>query len=118
MQKRPLILPKLSLNGGQAGTTRLVHNGSAEPSDVPLLCFCPSYIPSTAKTDAAQTLARISQRFDLLVQQDYAAVLFASPSSNAFSTAALVKAYFGLSRNAKKNVKRLYIVHPSFWSKM
>ncbi|KAH9480705.1 Rho GTPase-activating protein 8 [Psilocybe cubensis] len=63
-------------------------------------------------------LSRILSYLDLYVEADYTVVFFAAGSKHAPSWNWVWKAYRSLSRKYRKNLKQLYIVHSSFFSKM
>ncbi|KAL5501361.1 hypothetical protein ACEPAH_8621 [Sanghuangporus vaninii] len=63
-------------------------------------------------------LSRILSYLDLFVESDYSVVFFAAGGRYAPSWNWVWKAYRSLSRKYRKNLKRLYIVHSSFFSKM
>jgi Rho GTPase-activating protein 1 len=49
---------------------------------------------------------------------DYVAILFAQPMEHRPTYGWMIKAYKALTRKYKKNIKKLYIVHPSAWFKI
>ncbi|KAG6887538.1 hypothetical protein C0995_014546 [Termitomyces sp. Mi166 len=61
---------------------------------------------------------RILAYFDLYVESDYTVVFFAAGGRHAPGWNWVWKAYRNLSRKYRKNLKQLYIVHSSFFSKM
>ena len=91
----------------QAGTT---------DEGLPLLVLCPCNLSKEGKT--TEILDRLITRLEPYVSTPYVLVFFASPTSATLSTTMLVQRYMSLSRNARKNVQRLYIVHPGFWTRM
>ena len=58
------------------------------------------------------------QRLDEFVRNDYVIVFFAAPMEHSPSLGWMIDAYKRLSRNYKKNVKKLFIVHASLWFKL
>ncbi|KAF4591207.1 hypothetical protein EYR40_009810 [Pleurotus pulmonarius] len=63
-------------------------------------------------------LSRILGYLDLYVESDYTVVFFAAGGRHTPGWNWIWKAYRSLSRKYRKNLKRLYIVHSSFFSKM
>lgn len=114
----------------QAGTTSVPHvaqsslgGGSSssqqqqQPSaPVPVLVFTPCTLGPVPKP--ADVLSRLSYRLEPYVQSDYVAVVFATPQPPNLPSSLLVSTYLTLSRPARKNIQRLLVVHPGFWSKM
>jgi hypothetical protein len=97
----------------RAGTCNLPDSSQI----LPLLVFCSCAIPKTKSIDLSALLQRLRVRLETYVQEPYAAVIFASPSAQ-LSTAQLLSFYVNLSRQAKKNVQRLFIVHASFFTRI
>ncbi|QRV77927.1 Rho GTPase-activating protein 1 [Ceratobasidium sp. AG-Ba] len=63
-------------------------------------------------------LSRILAYLDLYVENDYVVVFLAAGGRHTPSWNWIWKAYRGLSRKYRKNLKRLLIVHPTWFSKM
>ncbi|KAJ2935871.1 hypothetical protein H1R20_g1223, partial [Candolleomyces eurysporus] len=63
-------------------------------------------------------LSRILAYLNLYVEADYTVVFFAAGSNHTPGWNWVWKAYRSLSRKYRKNLKQLYIVHSSFFSKM
>ena len=57
-------------------------------------------------------------QLDLVVESDYVVVMFYQGMSTRPSWSWLRQAYSELSRKYRKNLKNLYIVHPSMWHKL
>ncbi|KAJ3110550.1 hypothetical protein HDU96_006490 [Phlyctochytrium bullatum] len=79
-----------------------------------LLAFYSCYLPDPRTADYDVLLDRLDQ----FVENDYAIVLFASGLKHQPSWAWIFKAYQRLSRKYRKNLKNLYIVHPSIFAKV
>jgi len=58
-----------------------------------------------------------TNNLDSVVTNSYVIVLFCSDMIHKPSWSWIIQTYKELERNYKKNLKALYIVHPSFWSK-
>jgi len=92
----------------QAGTTE---------DGLPLLVLSPCNLPRDASR-VNDILDRLMLRIEPYVSTAYVLIFFASPTSANLSTAMLVQRYLALPRTAKKNIQKLYTVHPGFWTKM
>lgn len=93
----------------QAGTTPLP---SSPATAVPLLVFCPCYLPSSDSTvTVREVLDRLIVRMEPFVDGPFCAILFSSPMPDGLSTQLLLSLYFKLSRPARKNLQRLWSVH-------
>ncbi|KLO09943.1 RhoGAP-domain-containing protein [Schizopora paradoxa] len=102
MQKVESVLPRMIF---QAGVDyEVIMNASAFPD------------PRSVSYDLL--LTRILSYLDLFVESDYTVVFFAAGGRNTPSWNWVWKAYRSLNRKYRKNLKRLYIVHSSFFSKM
>ncbi|KAF7308330.1 Rho GTPase-activating protein 8 [Mycena chlorophos] len=77
-----------------------------------------SALPDPKEVNYDQLLSRILAYLNLYVESDYAVVLFAAGVRHTPGWNWVWKAYRSLNRTYRKNLKRLYIVHPSFFSKM
>ncbi|ORY47242.1 RhoGAP-domain-containing protein [Rhizoclosmatium globosum] len=64
------------------------------------------------------TYSALVRRTDKLVDSEYVLVIFSSGSRHKPSVRWILKAYQLLERKFRKNLKRLYIVHPSSWFKL
>ncbi|KAJ7228116.1 hypothetical protein B0H12DRAFT_232663 [Mycena haematopus] len=85
-------------------TTRVVVNASALPD------------PKEVNYDVL--LSRILSYLNLYVESDYTVVFFAAGGKHTPGWNWVWKAYRSLNRKYRKNLKRMYIVHSSFFSKM
>ncbi|KJA26142.1 hypothetical protein HYPSUDRAFT_133611 [Hypholoma sublateritium FD-334 SS-4] len=84
-----------------------------------LIClFNASALPDPQLVSYDLLLARILSYLNLYVEADYTVVFFAAGTKYAPSWNWVWKTYRSLSRKYRKNLKQLYIVHSSFFSKM
>ncbi|THH07715.1 hypothetical protein EW145_g3198 [Phellinidium pouzarii] len=106
MQRVDDVLPRMVSQAGVDYETRpmVVMNASAFPD------------PRTVSYDLL--LSRILSYLDLFAESDYTVVFFAAGGHHTPSWNWVWKAYRSLNRKYRKNLKRLYIVHSSFFSKM
>ncbi|RKP38617.1 Rho GTPase activation protein, partial [Dimargaris cristalligena] len=84
----------------------------------PMLVFCACNFPSPKEVDYDKMLSMILYKLDEFVENDYTVVLFTSGATNRPGWTWLFKAYRSLSRKYKKNLKNLYVVHPSTWARV
>lgn len=84
----------------------------------PMVILSSSALPDPQEVSYDLLLQRILSYLDLFVESDYTVVFFAAGGRYAPSWNWVWKAYRSLSRKYRKNLKRLLIVHPSFFSKM
>ncbi|ORY03791.1 Rho GTPase activation protein, partial [Basidiobolus meristosporus CBS 931.73] len=84
----------------------------------PMLVFSACSLPNPKVVDYDQMLALILAKLDQFVESDYTVVLFSGGATYRPSWVWLFKAYSKLSRKYKKNLKNLYVVHPSRWPRL
>ncbi|PVV04290.1 hypothetical protein BB560_001215 [Smittium megazygosporum] len=84
----------------------------------PLLIFSACFLPDPKTHDYDLLIKLIKEKFDNIVESDYSVVLLASCVKNKPSLGWLLSTYSSLDRIYKKNLKALYIVHASFFSKL
>ncbi|KAJ7820219.1 hypothetical protein B0H14DRAFT_3111289 [Mycena olivaceomarginata] len=101
---------------------RLIFQAGVDFETRPMVVFNASALPDPKQVDYDVLLARITAYLALYVESDYTVVFFAAPAPRGAqhtpSWSWVWKAYRSLGRTYRKNLKRLYIVHSSFWSKM
>ncbi|KAI8324495.1 RhoGAP-domain-containing protein, partial [Martensiomyces pterosporus] len=84
----------------------------------PMVVFCACNLPNPKVVDYDRLLNLIIFRLDEFVENDYTVVLFTSGAKYNPGWNWLSKAYKRLDRKYRKNVKSMYVVHPSMWSKL
>ncbi|XP_071943058.1 rho GTPase-activating protein 1-like [Antedon mediterranea] len=84
-----------------------------------ILFFC-SRLPASNEIDHTRMLQYMKYTLDKHVEEDYTLIVFQHGLTwkNSPSFRWLAQAYNELERKYKKNLKRLYIVHPSFWVRL
>ncbi|KAI9499852.1 Rho GTPase activation protein, partial [Coemansia spiralis] len=82
----------------------------------PMVVFCSCNLPK--EVDLDRLLNLIIFRLDEFVESDYTVVMFTSGAQYNPGWHWLSKAYRRLDRKYRKNVKNVYVVHPSMWSKL
>ncbi|KAJ1888552.1 hypothetical protein LPJ66_008515 [Kickxella alabastrina] len=84
----------------------------------PIVVFCACSLPSPREVDYDRLLNLIIFRLDEFVESDYTVVMFTSGAQHNPGWNWMTKAYRRLDRKYRKNVKNVYVVHPSMWSKL
>ncbi|KAI9226167.1 MAG: Rho GTPase activation protein, partial [Piptocephalis tieghemiana] len=97
--------------------TRVFYSGTDYESR-PMLVFCACQLPDPSKVDYDLIYERILIKLDELVENDYTLVFFSGGAKYRPGWAWLFKSYQQMSRSYKKNLKHLYIVHPSMWARI
>ncbi|KDR83028.1 hypothetical protein GALMADRAFT_238784 [Galerina marginata CBS 339.88] len=98
--------------------SRMIFQAGVDFETRPMVVLNASALPDPQTVSYDLLLARILSYLDLYVEADYTVVFFAAGSKHAPSWNWVWKAYRSLSRKYRKNLKQLYIVHSSFFSKM
>ncbi|PVU87201.1 hypothetical protein BB561_006438 [Smittium simulii] len=97
---------------------KLVQYGSLDFESKPLIVFSACYLPDPKIYDYDFMVKLITFKLDAVVESDYSVVLFAGGSQYNTSITWLISAYQALKRDYKKNLKTLYIVHASFFTRL
>ncbi|KIK80190.1 hypothetical protein PAXRUDRAFT_833676 [Paxillus rubicundulus Ve08.2h10] len=97
---------------------RVIFQAGVDYETRPMVIINASALPDPNEVSYDLLLSRILLYLDLYVESDYTVVFFATGGRYAPSWNWVWKAYRSLSRKYRKNLKRLYIVHSSFFSKM
>ncbi|KAJ2794890.1 hypothetical protein H4R20_006072, partial [Coemansia guatemalensis] len=94
---------------------KLVYEAGVDLDSRPMLVFAACRLLNPDVVDYDRLLNLILFRLDDFVESDYTVVLFAANARYKPSAKWLYTAYRRLGRKYKKNLKALYIVHPSKW---
>ncbi|KZS96085.1 Rho GTPase activation protein [Sistotremastrum niveocremeum HHB9708] len=84
----------------------------------PMLVICASAFPNPKEVNYDKLFNRIVAYLDLYVESDYTVVLLAAGSQHQPPWSWVWQAYRTLNRKYRKNLKRLYVVHSNWFSKM
>ncbi|KAG0308325.1 hypothetical protein BGZ98_008307 [Dissophora globulifera] len=84
----------------------------------PIVVICACYLPDPAAVDYDTILKVVLAQLEQFVENDYTVVLFSGGAVYRPGWKWLFKAYRSLNRRYKKNLKALYIVHPSTWPRI
>ncbi|KAJ7133435.1 hypothetical protein C8R44DRAFT_611721 [Mycena epipterygia] len=97
---------------------RMIFQAGVDFETRPMVVLNASALPDPKEVNYDLLLSRILGYLNLYVESDYAVVFFAAGGKHTPGWNWVWKAYRSLSRKYRKNLKRLYIVHSSFFSKM
>lgn len=89
----------------------------------PLLVICASRFPATSDLPPGTDFSMLVNRALSLLSPytaagPYSLIIFASPSDHGPNVKQVISSYLRLDRATRKNLKTLWVVHPSFWAKM
>ncbi|KAJ7194233.1 hypothetical protein GGX14DRAFT_476661 [Mycena pura] len=98
--------------------SRMIFQAGVDFETRPMVVLNASALPDPKEVNYDLLLSRILAYLNLYVESDYAVVFFAAGVKHTPGWNWVWKAYRSLSRKYRKNLKRLYIVHSSFFSKM
>ncbi|THU99801.1 RhoGAP-domain-containing protein [Dendrothele bispora CBS 962.96] len=98
--------------------TRMIFQAGVDFETRPMVVMNASAMPDPKEVNYDLLLSRILSYLNLYVESDYTVVFFAAGGRHTPGWNWVWKAYRSLSRKYRKNLKRLYIVHSSFFSKM
>ncbi|KAI1790203.1 hypothetical protein LXA43DRAFT_1149798 [Ganoderma leucocontextum] len=97
---------------------RLIFQAGVDYETRPMIVMCASAMPDPREVSYDLLLVRILSYLDLYVESDYTVVFLAAGNRNSPGWNWVWKAYRSLSRKYRKNLKRLYVVHSNFFTKM
>eukprot|EP01104_Vermistella_antarctica_P016260 TRINITY_DN5516_c3_g1_i1.p1 TRINITY_DN5516_c3_g1~~TRINITY_DN5516_c3_g1_i1.p1 ORF type:complete len:654 (+),score=153.37 TRINITY_DN5516_c3_g1_i1:208-2169(+) len=97
----------------------IIYQSGFDSDNRPIVVMVASNLPCTSM-DMDRFLSFVIHVMDKIVSSDYVLVFCntAASSSNRPAFAWLRKVYAMFNRKYKKNLKKLFIVHPNFWVKM
>ncbi|KAI0337465.1 Rho GTPase activation protein [Trametopsis cervina] len=98
--------------------TRVIFQAGVDYETRPMVVMNASALPDPKEVSYDLLLSRILAYLNLYVESDYTVVFFAAGGRNAPGWNWVWKAYRSLSRKYRKNLKRLFIVHSNFFTKM
>ncbi|GAA5869174.1 hypothetical protein JCM8547_005160 [Rhodosporidiobolus lusitaniae] len=85
----------------------------------PLLVIACSRIPAPTEISHPDLLAKLRLRLEAFASSGpYSIVLLVNPTPHAPATAHLVSTYLSLTRMARKNVRRIYVVGGGWWTRV
>lgn len=96
---------------------RVVYQSGTDYQGRPIVILSSPALPDPKLVDYNMLLQRILDQMELFVQNDYSVVFFAGGSSHRPPWSWLWSSYQRLSRPFRKNCKRLFICHPTFFTR-
>ncbi|GAC93215.1 hypothetical protein PHSY_000778 [Pseudozyma hubeiensis SY62] len=96
---------------------RIVFQAGLDYETRPMVVLAACCLPSPAEVDYDALLDRIMDTLDLFVENDYTVIYFNAGGSHRPGWSWLWRAYQRLDRRFRKNLKKLYIVHPTWFTK-
>ncbi|KAI9594140.1 Rho GTPase activation protein [Syncephalis fuscata] len=84
----------------------------------PMIVFFACHLPDPQRANYDLVLDHILAKLDQYVENDYTTILFSGGARYRPGWSWLFKAYNQLGRKYKKNLKKLYVVHPSMWVRL
>ncbi|GLB33222.1 putative divergent CRAL/TRIO domain containing protein [Lyophyllum shimeji] len=97
---------------------KMIFQAGVDFETRPMVVLNASALPDPREVSYDLLLSRILSYLDLYVESDYTVVFFAAGGRHTPGWNWVWKAYRSLRRKYRKNLKQLYIVHSSFFSKM
>ncbi|KAI9058537.1 Rho GTPase activation protein [Trametes sanguinea] len=97
---------------------RLIFQAGVDYETRPMIVMCASAMPDPREVSYDLLLSRVLSYLDLYVESDYTVVFLAAGNRHTPGWNWVWKAYRSLSRKYRKNLKRLYVVHSNFFTKM
>ncbi|CAO1636988.1 unnamed protein product [Sympodiomycopsis kandeliae] len=95
----------------------IVYQSGIDPQSRPIILLSSPALPNPKLVDYDALLTRIMDHMELFVQNDYTVIFFAGGSSYRPPWTWIWSAYRRLSRPFRKNCRRLYICHPTFFTR-
>uniref|UniRef100_D8QBF2 Rho-GAP domain-containing protein n=1 Tax=Schizophyllum commune (strain H4-8 / FGSC 9210) TaxID=578458 RepID=D8QBF2_SCHCM len=114
----PVPAPQSQHEKVQEVMNRMIFQAGVDYETRPMVVMCASALPDPKEVNYDVLLTRILAYLNLYVESDYTVVFFAAGGRHTPGWNWVWKAYRSLSRKYRKNLKRLYIVHSTFFSKM
>ncbi|KAJ3742305.1 Rho GTPase activation protein [Lentinula detonsa] len=102
----------------QQTMTKLIFQAGVDYETRPMVVINASALPDPREINYDVLLSRILSYLNLYVESDYTVVFLAAGGRHSPGWNWVWKAYRSLSRKYRKNLKRLYVVHSTFFTKM
>lgn len=96
---------------------RIVFQAGLDYETRPMVVLAACCLPDPSEVDYDALLDRIMDTLDLFVENDYTVVYFAAGGHHRPGWSWIWRAYRRLDRRFRKNLKKLYIVHPTLFTK-
>ena len=96
---------------------RIVFQAGLDYEARPMVVLAACCLPDPKEVDYDALLDRIMDTMDLFVENDYTVIYFAGGGHHRPGWNWIWRAYRRLDRRFRKNLKKLYIVHPTFFTR-
>ena len=96
---------------------RIVFQAGLDYETRPMVVLAACCLPDPKEVDYDALLDRIMDTMDLFVENDYTVIYFAGGGHHRPGWNWIWRAYRRLDRRFRKNLKKLYIVHPTFFTR-
>ncbi|ORY97094.1 Rho GTPase activation protein [Lobosporangium transversale] len=96
----------------------IIYRAGVDYESRPMVVICACNLPDPAVVDYDTILRIVLAQLEQFVENDYTVVMFSGGALYRPGWKWLFTAYRSLNRNHKKNLKALYIVHPSTWPRL
>ncbi|TKY88983.1 hypothetical protein EX895_002224 [Sporisorium graminicola] len=96
---------------------RIVFQAGLDYETRPMVVLAACCLPDPREVDYDALLDRIMDTMDLFVENDYTVIYFAGGGHHRPGWNWIWRAYRRLDRRFRKNLKKLYIVHPTFFTR-
>uniref|UniRef100_V5EEG3 Rho-GAP domain-containing protein n=1 Tax=Kalmanozyma brasiliensis (strain GHG001) TaxID=1365824 RepID=V5EEG3_KALBG len=100
-----------------AHVRRIIFQAGLDYETRPMVVLASCFLPDPREVDYDALLDRIMDALDLFVENDYTVIYFASGGQHKPGWSWIWRAYRRLDRRFRKNLKKLYIVHPTFFTR-
>ncbi|KAH7049721.1 Rho GTPase activation protein [Linnemannia elongata] len=101
-----------------ASSENIIYRAGVDYESRPMVILCACNLPDPSKVDYDTILRVVLAQLEQFVENDYTIVMFSGGALYRPGWGWLFKAYRSLNRRYKKNLKALYIVHPSTWPRL
>ncbi|KFH69638.1 hypothetical protein MVEG_04444 [Podila verticillata NRRL 6337] len=101
-----------------ASLDNIIYRAGVDYESRPMVVLCACNLPDPSKVDYDVILRVVLAQLEQFVENDYTVVMFSGGALYRPGWRWLFKAYRSLNRRYKKNLKALYIVHPSTWPRL
>ncbi|KAF8937377.1 Rho GTPase activation protein [Dissophora ornata] len=101
-----------------ASSENIIYRAGVDFESRPMVVICACNLPDPAVVDYDLILRVVLAQLEQFVENDYTIVMFSGGAMYRPGWKWLFRAYRSLSRRYKKNLKALYIVHPSTWPRL
>ncbi|GJJ68354.1 hypothetical protein EMPS_00700 [Entomortierella parvispora] len=101
-----------------ASSDNIIYRAGVDYESRPMVVLCACNLPDPKLVDYDTILRVVLAQLEQFVENDYTIVMFSGGAVHRPGWGWLFKAYRSLNRRYKKNLKALYIVHPSTWPRL